>query len=273
MSRFDLEAYLERIGYTGDRTPSLATLQAVHALHAQTIPFENLDPLLRRPVRLDVESLQQKLVHGGRGGWCFEQNLLLRHALEAMGFKVTGLAARVLANRPPGAVPPRTHMLLRVDLDDGPYLADVGFGGMTLTSPIRLESDIEQPTTHEPRRLLRQDHEYLLQAWVRGEWTTSYRFDLQQQLLPDYEMANWYLSNHPESHFLHRLMVARATPRGRYALRDNEFAIHHLNGETERRELTSAAELRATLESVFEIDLPDDPELDAVLERFTQKPR
>ena len=97
MSRFDLEAYLERIGYTGDRTPSLATLQAVHALHAQTIPFENLDPLLRRPVRLDVESLQQKLVHGGRGGWCFEQNLLLRHALEAMGFKVTGLAARVLA--------------------------------------------------------------------------------------------------------------------------------------------------------------------------------
>jgi len=267
----DLDAYLDRIGYTGARTPSLATLQAIHAHHVHAIPFENLDPLLQRPVRLDIPSLQQKLVHGGRGGWCFEQNLLLSHALTALGFRVTGLAARVLANRPPDAVPPRTHMLLRVDLDAGPYLADVGFGGMSLTSPIRLASDVVQPTTHEPRRLLRHDGEYVMQARVRGQWVTQYRFDLQPQRLADYELVNWYLCHHPESHFLHRLMVARSTPSGRYTLRDNEFAHHDLQGRTERHTLTSAAELRATLEGTFGLVLPDTPELAALLERLSRK--
>ncbi|MEI4902561.1 arylamine N-acetyltransferase, partial [Klebsiella pneumoniae] len=79
----------------------------------ESIPFENLDPLLRRPMRLDAASLEQKLVRGGRGGYCFEQNLLLRHALEGIGFTVAGLAARVVWNQPEGAILPRTHMLLR----------------------------------------------------------------------------------------------------------------------------------------------------------------
>ena len=116
-SPFDLDAYLERIGYTGPRTATLDTLEALHALHPAAIPFENLNPLLGWPVALDVESLQAKLVAGGRGGWCYEHNTLFRHALEALGFSVTSLGARVLWNTPPGSpVGARHHMLLLVDL-------------------------------------------------------------------------------------------------------------------------------------------------------------
>ncbi len=154
-SAFNLDAYLERIGYIGPRTASIETLEAVHALHPAAIAFENLNPLLGWPVALDVESLQGKLVSGGRGGWCFEHNTLFRHALEALGFSVTSLAARVLWNAEPGhPVGPRSHMVLLVDLNGLRYIADVGFGGNVLTTPLRLEPHIAQPTPHEPHRLL-----------------------------------------------------------------------------------------------------------------------
>ena len=148
-SAFDLSAYLERIGYQDEPAPDLATLASIVLGHAQSIAFENLDPFLGRPVALDPASLQAKLVAGGRGGYCFEHNLLLAHALRAAGFRTTGLAARVLWKRPRGEPPPRTHMLLRVYVDEGAHLVDVGFGGLTLTGILRLDAYVAQTTPHE----------------------------------------------------------------------------------------------------------------------------
>ena len=183
---FNLDAYLTRIEYTGPRTPTLDTLRAIHRRHPEAIPFENLNPFLGWPVRLDVHSLQEKMVHSGRGGYCFEHNLLLSHALRAMGFTVVGLAARVLYNMPEGAVTPRGHMLMRIPLDDISYVADVGFGGLTLTEPLRLEAGVEQTTSHEPFRLIASGEEFVMQALVRGEWRTLYRFSLQGNITAPY---------------------------------------------------------------------------------------
>jgi N-hydroxyarylamine O-acetyltransferase len=267
----DLDAYFQRIAYSGDRTPTLATLQAIHAQHATMIPFENLTPLLRQPVRLDIASLQNKLVHSGRGGYCFEQNLLLRAVLLALGFRVSGLAARVRWNVPDEVVTARGHMLLRVDLDTQPYLVDVGFGGLTLTAPLALIPDLEQPTPHESFRVLADGDGYMMQAQIGQTWKSLYRFDLQEQYLPDYEVTNWYLSNHPNSHFVTGLMVARPDVDRRYALRNNQLAIHHLNGSTERRALTKVAELRAALEDAFRITLPETPDLNSALQRLVEQ--
>jgi N-hydroxyarylamine O-acetyltransferase len=130
-NNFRLDDYLERIGFAGKIGPDLATLAAIHAAHVNAIPFEGLDPLLRRPVKLDLVSVQEKLVDGRRGGYCFEQNTLLKAALETIGFKVTGLGGRVRwMSAPDSPLGPRTHMVLKVDLSDGPYLADVGFGAL-----------------------------------------------------------------------------------------------------------------------------------------------
>jgi N-hydroxyarylamine O-acetyltransferase len=271
MTAIDVNAYFQRIGYTGPAGPTLDTLRALILRHTEAIPFENLDPLLRRPVRLDAASLEEKLVRGRRGGYCFEHNLLLRHALEALGFRVTGLAARVLWNAPEGAVRPRGHMLLLVEVGGAPWIADVGFGGQTLTGALRLEAGAEQATPHEPFRLLRAGGDWLMQSKVGGKWKLLYRFDLQEQYLADYEVTSWYLCNHPASHFVTGLMAARAAPGRRYALRDGELAVHHLNGPSERRVLGSAAELREALEGAFRLRLPDGPELEAALERLTAR--
>jgi N-hydroxyarylamine O-acetyltransferase len=267
---FDLDAYLRRIGYTGARAPTLETLRAVHLRHTETIPFENLDPLLGKPVRLDEESLQQKMVRQGRGGYCYEQNLLFMHALTALGFAVKGLAARVLWNAAVTAsIPPRSHMLLLLDLAGQPHIADAGFGVMTLTGPLRLTAGAEQATPHEPYRLQPAGEEYVLEARIRGSWRPLYRFGLVEQLLPDYEIYNWYLSNHPESRFVTGLMAARAAADCRYTLLNNEFAAHHLKGTSERRVLASTAELREALTGPLRVKLPAGPEVDAALARLT----
>ena len=266
----DLGAYLGRIGHAGAREPTLDTLRAILVRHTDAIAFENLDPLLKWPVRLDVESLQRKLVREGRGGYCYEQNLLLSHALQALGYSVTGLAARVLWNAAvAGAVPPRTHMLLRVDLDGQPWLADAGFGVLTPTGPLRLKIGEEQATPHEPFRLLADRNEFVMQAKIHDAWTALYRFGLQEHLLPDYEVANWYVSTHPESRFVNGLMAARPALGRRYTLLNNEFTVHHLDGNTEKRMLASAAEIRAVLEGDFLLTLPDAPELDSALQRLS----
>lgn len=267
---FDLDAYLLRIGYEGARTPTLETLRAIHLRHVDAIPFENLDPLLKRPVRLDVESLQQKMVRGGRGGYCYEQNLLLGSALTALGFRVTPLAARVFWNAAvSGTTPPRSHMLLLLDPGGEPYIADAGFGVMTLTGPLRLAPGTEQTTPHEPYRLVRAGEEFMLEAKIRGEWRPLYRFGLHEQLLPDIEVYNWYLSNHPGSRFVTGLMAARAAPDCRYTVLNNEFTVHRLNGTSERRVLASAAELREVLTGPLRLKLPEGPELDVALARLT----
>jgi N-hydroxyarylamine O-acetyltransferase len=271
-STLDLDAYLARIGYTGPRTPTLATLEAIHALHPAAIPFENLNPLLGWPVSLDVDALEQKLVAGGRGGWCFEHNTLLRHALEALGFSVSGLGARVLWNAPPeGPVGPRSHMLLLVTIAGAAYLADVGFGGNVLTAPLRMEPNVEQSTPHEPHRLRPVDNGLALEACFAGAWNPLYRFTLEAQFPADYEVSNWYLCHHPSSFFRQLLMGARVTPEGRYALRNNALAIHRKNS-TEKRRLTDAAALRACLEDDLQIRIPEAPEVEAMLDRISRTP-
>ncbi|HTA45583.1 MAG TPA: arylamine N-acetyltransferase [Bryobacteraceae bacterium] len=270
---FDLDAYFKRIGFNGARAPSLETLAAVHKHHTRTIAFENLDPFLRRPFNLDLASLQRKLVQAGRGGYCFEQNLLLSRALREIGFEVTDLAGRVVWNATGDAVRPRSHMLLLVRVHGRRYIADVGFGGQTLTSPLRLESDVVQVTPHESYRLLRLHEKreiFEMQSLIGEEWKGLYRFDLQEQFPADYEVTSWYLSNHPQSPFINGLVAARADHDCRYTLRNSEFAVHHLDGYTVRKNLGAAAELRDTLEDVFRIAVADIPELDEGLERVVK---
>jgi N-hydroxyarylamine O-acetyltransferase len=224
-------------------------------------------------VRLDLPALLENLVYGGRGGWCFEQNLLLSHALRALGFRVSGLAARVRWNVPDEVVTARGHMLLRVELDEGPYIADVGFGGLTLTAPLRLSPGEVQPTHHEPFRLIEYGAGYAMEAQLGDEWRRLYTFDLQEQHQVDYEVSNWYLATNPRSHFLSSLLAklarsataARPDAGRRYALRNNQLSVHHRDGQSERRVLTSVAELCEVLERDFRLNLPRGPALEDVL--------
>jgi len=270
-SGVDLDAYCTRIGYRGVRTPTLDVLRALHLHHPQTIPFENLSAWLGHAVPLDESSLQRKLVDAHRGGYCFEHNLLFAAVLRAIGFQVTGLAARALWSIPAGVIRPRSHMLLKVSLDEGEVIADVGFGGLTLTAPLRLLEGEAQETPHEPARLTRSGDCLVVEVLVRNVWSPMFRFGPEEHVAIDYEMANWYVATHPGSPFVNNLVAARVAPGCRYGLMNNELVAHVTGGASERRVLSSADELRHVLEETFGIDLPDDPGLDGRLSELAER--
>jgi N-hydroxyarylamine O-acetyltransferase len=263
----DLHAYLDRIGYSGEPKATLETLHAIVLGHTSAIAFENLDPLRGHPVLLDADSLFRKLVTERRGGYCFEQNLLLGHVLEALGFKVTALAARVLWNQPEGAVRPRTHTLLQLAVGTESYLADVGFGGLTPTAPLHFTPGIEQATPHDHFRLMQSGGEFVIQARIAESWKSMYCFDLQPQFLVDHEVVNWYVSTHPASRFVTQLIAARPARDRRYALLNDQLSVYHLDGTTEQYRLAGVREVRAALEEHFLIKLPPARDLDVALER------
>ena len=253
----DLAAYFRRIGYDGPSAPTLETLQAIHALHPVAIPFENLDPLSRRPVLLDLDSIAAKLVHARRGGYCFEQNLLLRAVLQRLGFRVTALNARVRWGQPAEAPETaRSHMLLRVDLDDRPYLVDVGFGGYLLPAPLRMEPGLEQPNAHGVVRLVGEDGSLILQAALAAGWQDLYRFTQEPALDVDYEAANWFTSTHPRSLFLKNLLAQRLTPEGRLTLFNKRLTRRAAAGTHEESTLESSGELGDVLERLFGLEPP-----------------
>ena len=253
----DLDAYFARIGYTGPTTPTLDVLHDLLTAHASSIPFENLDVLLGRPIVLDPEAVQRKLVDERRGGYCFEQNGYLLLVLQTLGFEVTPLSARVRVQRPRDMTPPRTHLFLRVQIDGVPWMADVGIGGLSLTSAIRLDVEGEQPTRHEPRRIIRADDVLLEQVRFGDEWHDVLEFTGEPMPGIDRELANWYTSTHPQSLFRNRLVAARALPDGcRLTLQNRDFSTRDRSGHAVTRALASPDELLDVLDQHFGLRFP-----------------
>jgi N-hydroxyarylamine O-acetyltransferase len=253
-ANFDLPAYLARIGYSAVVRPDLGTLRALHEAHVTHIPFENLDIPLGRGIRIDLESVQAKLVRGGRGGYCFEHNALFAAALEAMGFPVSRLSARVRAGG--SALLPRTHMLLKVETGGTPWICDVGFGGWGLLQPIPLAADAETRQGAWTYRLRREDDvTWVLQCLEYPTGSDLYAFDLTRHLPVDYEPANHYTSTHPDSRFVISITAQRAGRDERLVLRNRELtAISAACATVEPIETN--ARLLEVLRDRFDIDLP-----------------
>ncbi len=263
----DLDRYCARLGYAGPREPNRATLAALLEAHPAAIPFENLNPLLGWAVRLEPDALQRKLLDEGRGGYCYEHNLLLGHVLTAMGFDVSTLAARVHWNVPAAELRPRTHLALRVVLDGIPYLVDAGFGGPGPTGPLRLEPDTTQPTPHDRYRLVHDGGTWRLDVDLPSGWTALYGFAPEPSPMVDCEVGNWYVSTHPRSIFVTTLMAARSVPGRRVTLRNQDLTIRGTDGRVSHRQLGGPAEIRAVLTETFGVRVPDAPGLDDALAR------
>lgn len=254
---FDLDAYFARIGYGGPARADLETLSALHERHVAAIPFETLNPLAGLRVRLDLASLQAKMVAGRRGGYCFEQNHLFRAALQAIGFSVTGLGGRVVwMSAPDAPLGPMGHMLLNVEIGGKPWLADVGFGAHLLDAPLRLEEGVEQTTPAATYRLQREASRLALTARQGDAWRRAYVFDLTEQLPVDYEVANWYMSTYPGMIFSNMLIIERLTADARFNLVNTRLTERRRDGTERERIVASADELAGVLDAVFDIEPP-----------------
>ena len=263
----DLDAYFQRIADTGERAPSLANLRRIVAAHVRRIPFENLDILLGLPIDVQPAAIERKLVHGGRGGYCFEQNTLMQHVLLALGFSVRAISARVRYQKPREVTPARTHLFLQVEVKGESWLVDVGVGGLSPTAPLRLVLDEPQATPHEMRRIVaagewsgfeQRSPQALLyhQVLIGGRWEDVCEFTLEEMHPIDRELGNWYTSTHPGSHFRDRLTVARASESGRITILNREFKQRAANGEAQTRILHTDEELLEVLDSEFGLHFP-----------------
>ena len=246
----NLQDYFERIAYTGTTDLSPETLFAIHRAHAFSIPFENLalfDTSLNhdQPVKLDAQSLTNKLIHQRRGGYCYETNGLLALVLEQLGFNVTRLVGRVEQMI--------DHQLLLITLNDGLYLADVGLGGNGLIEPLPFIVDVTTKQFAEIFKLIMLDGDYVLQVLIKDAWSNLYSFRLNPYLPIDYEPLNHYIAKfHP---FLtHNRVCTLPTPDGRIILNNNELKIRQF-GQNQVTDIPETAYL-ATLKEFFKIDLP-----------------
>jgi N-hydroxyarylamine O-acetyltransferase len=247
--------------------PNHESLCLLTRLHTRAIPFENLNTLMGVPVALDLEALETKLVGSRRGGYCFEHNGLFAAVLEQIGFFVTRLSARVVWGLDADARGrnPRTHMVLLVRIGNRRYLCDVGFGGVTPTAPLELDTQRAQQTPHESFRLSDEAGGYVLRVGFGGDWHDVYGFDLQPQMPSDYEMANHYVATHPASHFRTTLIAARAFDGGRHMLRNRRLSTYTSGEEKRERQLSGPDELMRTLEELFGIAVAEPGALAAVL--------
>jgi N-hydroxyarylamine O-acetyltransferase len=246
-----LEDYLERIGYRGSVAPTLDVLRAVHSAHAQSIAYENLDVIRQVPVDQDIGRIFRKIVHDGRGGWCYEMNGLIGWALAEIGFDVTRMCGGVMrAERGDAAF--GNHLVLKVELD-GPWIADVGLGD-GIFEPIPLQAgDFEQ-----------RGRRFRLEALAPGEWRFHNRagglppsFDFFDVAADEDTLARTCvaLQEDPASMFRQNLVCQRMCVDGGHMLLGRVLSSH--DAARPRRLLDSAEDLRVVLIDTFGIRVPD----------------
>jgi N-hydroxyarylamine O-acetyltransferase len=254
MASLLLEAYLRRIGVADPGGRDMDSLRRLHTAHVDAIPFENLDILLGRGIRLDLDHLQNKLIAQRRGGYCFEQNTLFLAVLRELGFTASAMEARVRAGS--ADLRPRTHMILSVEIDGEPWLADVGFGGEGLREPVPMDREHAGPAPGIAYRVVREGDLRVMQMRRAGEWLDQYAFMPHSVAPVDFEVANWYTSTYPQSPFVRTLTAQRSTPDVRYILRYPAYTEVRASGITDRA--IAREELMPLLRDVFGIVLPID---------------
>lgn len=256
---FRLDRYLARIGWTGPRHPSFEVLAGVLRAHMQAIPFENLDVLLGRGVRLDIDSVCAKLVGERRGGYCFEHGTLFRAALEGLGFEPEAHTARVIMERP-RAEAALTHMVLTVRVGGTAFVLDPGFGGHAPIVPVPLEPGQQVADETDLHRMARQGRDWVLEARVDGAMRPLWTSSLEPAEPVDFVMANHFVSTFPESPFVRGLMLRAIAPRGRVSMFNRDLTIRHQGG-VEKSVIADRDSLYALLAEHFGFDLPDVKQL------------
>ncbi len=255
---FDRAAYLKRIGQEGAEPQADATgLAALQQAQMRALTFENIDPLLGRVPDLSPEALWEKLILGGRGGYCFELNGLFARVLQDFGFTVRPILARVRMGAPTGG--PRSHQAFIVSIGPDDYLSDTGFGGPAPAGPLPIRHDMEQEVAGVTFRI-RRDHdtgEEVLERRSADGWFSLYGFDRAPVAPPDYLAANFVAARWDRSQFPTTLMMTRMTQGGRVSLRNRALRI--IDGpEAQERRIDDADDLMALLRGPFQLRLSDE---------------
>ncbi|WP_375381706.1 arylamine N-acetyltransferase [uncultured Sphingomonas sp.] len=255
---FDLDAYLARIDMPVRPTPDAAGLTRLQHQHRLSVPFENLDVRLGRPIAIDSATVFAKIVGERRGGYCFEQNRLFLDALAALGFAARPLLARVWLGVPEdGPAPPLTHTFSLVEVEGQDWIADAGFGG-SYTPPMPLVDGAQAEAPDGARFRLEAVNAAGWMLWRDGPaattdgrgtgegWRRQYGFTLAPVEEADLAMGNHWASTAPGTRFVTHSIASLVLPHGFASLTDRHYR---------RRSGESAAEGTITDPRVYRMRL------------------
>lgn len=268
-SAAQLDAVLVRLGLPKERpAPTLANLDRLIGAALHHLPFENLDVLLEKNVDIDPQAVFDKVVEQRRGGYCFELNSLFARLLTSLDYQVTLLVGRVRWGLPVDApLTPQSHLLLRIDLTDGAYLVDIGFGGPA--SPRALPLRLNEELSGGWRLTGALEGELEMATRSSSGWQTLYRFTLQPQPWIDYAMRNWFTSTHPQSVFRVSLRVAVSEDGARLSLLNGQFSRRTADGAVEQRSIEDADALLVVLRERFHL-WPAERDVPALRQRLEE---
>jgi N-hydroxyarylamine O-acetyltransferase len=251
----DLDAYFDRVGWSAGASPTFTTLSGLLDSHVSRIPFENLDVLLGRRVRLDVEGLKDKLLRAHRGGYCFEHATLLAAVLEKLGFRLARHSARVILETP-ATVAPRDHMFLTVVLPEGTFVVDPGFGSMSSRIPIPLREGAQVRRGEETHWMIRDGGLWVLRMQRGAKSVNAWASTLEHDNAADFEMSNYFTATHPTSLFVNQIVINAFTPDGRIGVSNRDVTIVR-NGRYQKAQLADRKGLRGVLKEHLGFDLPE----------------
>lgn len=244
---------MSRINFRDKFVPDIDNLKKIHKLHLYNIPFENLDIHYGKKIILDKNHLSGKILHSGRGGYCYELNGLFYFLLKELGYNVKMHSARVNDGKG-GWGKEFDHLVLSVELD-GLWLADVGFGD-NFIEPIRVFERSIQRDRNGSYLINEYDDNYLKlsRSSDKESFTDEYIFTLTERNWKDFENMNVYHQTSPESHFTRNKVCSIAGDSGRITLTDNKL-IFTKEGKKEISDVRDEDEFKVNLKKYFGITL------------------
>ncbi|MEQ8928048.1 MAG: arylamine N-acetyltransferase [Fulvivirga sp.] len=267
MTTKSISQYLERIGLHDSKT-GLESLIKLQQHHIENIPFENLDVVVGREIDLDRSYLYNKIIHRGRGGYCFELNLLYAELLAALGFTTYPVLGRVWLRNPPSR-PPRNHLAHLVKVNSDLYITDVGFGGLAPRIPLNIhDTSIKNDNDGEVRIQSLINGEFMIQRRSDNGWANQYSFELAEISEDDIKISNFYMSRNPASHFYKDRFIGKFNAQGRIGLFNNKFSKRNGINVVSTDVVNYGDEWIEKLRSEFNIELDfSNDEYDILFER------
>lgn len=261
-----IEKYLARIGMSSAPACDIDGLDSLQRAHTRSIAFENLDIRLGRGIRIDGESVFEKLVRRRRGGYCFEQNRLFSDVLTTLGVANRPLLARGRLNLPPESIPPRTHVCLLATVGGEEWLLDAGFGGLYI-APMRLEDGVVTCSGHRLRQAgeagspegqwwLERAAQPVVGGGEAADWQPQYSFDTFEVAPEDLEQASHWTSTRPDTRFTTGHIASISLPDGFASLNDRQLTVYRADGK-DIRQLDDPAAYADVLRNVFKLAVSD----------------